>query len=131
MKKATRGDLRQFGLLTGSAIAALFGGLSPWLRAHPHPVWPLVVGGVLISGGVIYPPVLRYPFALWSALGEVLGWINSRVILTLLFFAVVTPIGLVMRLIGRDAMARKFEPELSTYRVPSRRTSIQSLERPF
>jgi Saxitoxin biosynthesis operon protein SxtJ len=131
MDNAARRELRQFGLLTGSLIAVLFGGLIPWLRGRPYPAWPWVVGIVLVSAGAIYPASLKYPFAIWSAVGKILGWINSRVVLGLLFYVAVTPIGFVMKLTGRDTMARKFNSDAQTYRVTSRRASIQSLERPF
>jgi hypothetical protein len=128
---AMRTELRHFGLLTGSLIAALLGGLIPWLRGHSYPAWPWMVGGALIVCGAIFPAALRYPFAIWSAAGKLLGWLNTRLILALLFYLVVTPMGLVMRLMGRDPMARKFEPQAQSYRTPSRRIPIRSLERPF
>ena len=128
---AMRTELRQFGLLAGSLIAAVLGGLIPWLRGHSCPAWPWVVGAALIGCGAIYPAALRYPFAIWSAAGKLLGWLNTRLILALLFYVVVTPMGLVMRLMGRDPMPRKFEPGAQSYRTPSRRIPIRSLERPF
>jgi hypothetical protein len=128
---AMRTELRQFGLLAGSLIAAVLGGLIPWLRGHSYPAWPWVIGAALIGCGAIYPGALRYPFAIWSAAAKLLGWLNTRLILALLFYVVVTPMGLVMRLIGRDPMARKFEPRASSYRTASRRIPIRSLERPF
>ena len=131
MNTAARKELRHFGLLTGSLIAVLLGGLAPWLRGHSYPLWPWIVGAALLGCGAIYPAALRYPFAIWSAAGHLLGWINSRVILGLVFYLLVTPMGLVMRLMGRDPMARKFEPGAQSYRVASRRTSAQNLERPF
>lgn len=131
MDAATRRELRQFGLLTGSLIAVLLGGLIPWLRGRSYPAWPWIVGAVLLGCGAIYPAALRYPFAIWSAAGGLLGWINSRLILGLVFYLLVTPMGLVMKLMGRDPMARKFEPGAQSYRVASRRAPAQNLERPF
>jgi Saxitoxin biosynthesis operon protein SxtJ len=129
--QARRSELRQFGLVAGALFIVLLGALIPWLRGHSYPRWPWVVGGVLIVVGAVYPDALRYPFAIWSAAGKLLGWINSRVVLAGLFYVVVTPMGLVMRLMGRDPMARKFEPQAQSYRVASRRAPARGLERPF
>lgn len=130
MEMKKRSELRKFGFQAGSLFAALAGWLIPWLRGHSYPIWPWVIGAALIGSSVIYPAALRYPFAVWSVTGKLLGWLNSRLILALLFYAVATPMGFVMRLMGRDPMARKFEPLVQSYRVASRRASIQRFERP-
>ena len=51
----------------------------------------------------------------WMRLGELLGRVVSPLVLGLVFFGVFTPVGVVMRLCGRDAMARRFAPDLKTY----------------
>jgi hypothetical protein len=124
-------ELRQFGLVTGAAFIVMLGCLIPWLWSRSYPIWPWVAGGVLAGIGLLYPAGLRYPFAIWSAAGKLLGWVNSRIVLAALFYLVVTPMGLVMRLSGRDPMARKFEPQAQSYRVTTRRASARGLERPF
>lgn len=53
----------------------------------------------------------------WMAFGELMGRVVSPVVLGLIFFAVFTPVGVVMRLFGRDAMLRKFDPSAPTYWV--------------
>jgi hypothetical protein len=50
-------------------------------------------------------------------LAEVLAWVNTRIVLGIVFYGVVTPIGLVMRLLGRDSMHRQFERQGQSYRV--------------
>jgi len=130
-ERPPRGEWRQFGLVTGSLLVLLFGLAIPWLRGRTFPGWPWAVGAALIGSGALYPPALRYPFAIWSAAGKALGWVNSRLMLALLFYLVVTPMGLLMRLVRRDPMARKFEPGAATYRVASRNPPIKNIERPF
>jgi hypothetical protein len=49
--------------------------------------------------------------------GHVLGWINTRIILGLVFYVVVTPMGIIRRMLGKDPMGRRTRPELDTYRV--------------
>ena len=69
-----------------------------------------VVGGVgltLVMFGWLRPAWLKRPSDAWWAVATVLGWINARVLLSIAFFLVLTPIGLLMRARGRDPMARR------------------------
>ena len=127
----TRKELRDFGLLTGALTAGLFGLLFPLLRRHPLPTWPWIVAAALVLPALAWPPALRYVHRVWVRIGLLLGWINTRIILTILFFLVIVPMGLVMRALGRDPVARKLDPQASSYRVPSKIRSRESMERPF
>jgi hypothetical protein len=53
----------------------------------------------------------------WMKLGELMGRVVSPVVLGIIFFGVFTPVGLAMRLFGRDAMARQFDRRLNSYWV--------------
>jgi hypothetical protein len=70
---------------------------------------------------------------LWIRLSVVLGYFVSRILLTLVFFLTVTPIGLLMRLTGRDPMNRKLDPNASTYwhSRESQTPSVEMYERQF
>lgn len=76
-------------------------------RGAPHWVWVtlLSIAAVLLLAAAIAPSLLKPVYRGWMRVGEVLGWINTRILLTLVFFLVVTPIGLVMRLFGRSPIA--------------------------
>ena len=65
------------------------------------------------------------------ALGEALGWINTRIILGLVYYGLVTPMGVMMRLLGRDPMRRRFEPAANTYRVPRPTRPCGHMDRQF
>jgi hypothetical protein len=60
-----------------------------------------------------------------------LGWINTRILLGAVFFLMVVPMGVVMRLAGRDPMARTFDPALDTYRKESVKTPRERMEAPY
>ena len=126
-----RKELRRFGITTGAIVAILFGLLLPWLLARAFEPWPWVLAVVLWVWAILWPDTLRPVYRAWIGVGHVLAWINSRVILGAMFFLLVMPIGLVMRLMGKDPMARKISDELSTYRIQSRVTSKKHIERPF
>lgn len=65
------------------------------------------IGAVLLVLGLTKPVLLKWPSAVWWKFAMVLGHINARVILTIAFLLVLTPIGLLWRVIGRDPMRRR------------------------
>ncbi|MBT8419264.1 MAG: sxtJ [Gammaproteobacteria bacterium] len=123
--------LRQFGLTTGTIAVVLFGLLLPWLFGHGYPLWPWALGGVLAISALVWPIGLRPIYIGWMTVGHALGQFNSRVILALMFYLMITPIGLLRRLLGKDAMAREFDAGASSYRVESPSPAPNHLERPF
>ena len=70
-------------------------------------------------------------FRLWMEFGSVLGWINSRLLLGLVFYLMFFPIGFMMRLFGWDAMHRKLNANLQSYRVASKVGKRENMEKPF
>jgi len=112
---ATRKELRQFGFLVGAVFTVI--GLWPLVfRGEPLRLWAIVIGGLLIACGGILPAVLWPVHKGWMWAGHILGWINTRILLGIVFYALVTPIGLVFRLMGKDPMSKRFN-ESNTYRV--------------
>ena len=94
---------RSFGLSVGTA-SVVFAGLLLW-RGHQRVAMVAAsVGVVLVIGGLLAPAALKVPNRLWWRFATVLGWINSRILLTVFFFLVLTPAGLVMRLFGRSPL---------------------------
>ena len=109
--------MRSFGFIVATGFAVI--GLWPWVfRGHNVRVWSLILSVLLSIPAVVWPAALRYPFRVWMLVGHCLGWINTRIILSVLYFVMFTPVSLVMRLLGRDSMDRSFEPNVSTYRRP-------------
>ncbi len=128
----TKSDLRKFGTMMGGVIAVLFGLLLPWFFDYSWPLWPWLLAGGFWLPAVVAPRLLRKVYSLWMAFGQGAGWVNTRIILGLVFFLVFTPVGLAMRLFGRDPMRREIRPALDSYRIvcdhPPEPTD---LERPF
>ncbi len=109
-------QLRSFGLLVGGVLTII--ALWPLvIRQEPLRMWAIVLGGMLILGALLQPLWLRPLFTGWMTIGPVLGFINTRIILSIGFFLVFTPIGLIRRMMGKDSLHRKLEPTLSTYRT--------------
>ena len=113
---ATRKELRQFGLLVGTVFTVI--GLWPLVvRGEPWRLWAIGLGGLLIVCGGILPQVLWPIHKAWMWVGHILGWINTRILLGIVFYALLTPIGLVFRLMGKDTMRQTFAESSPTYRV--------------
>ena len=96
MPPAKQPSLRRFGLTVGGVFLLL--GCVSWWRAHevaPRVLWGL--GAPLVTLGLIAPSLLRPVERAWMAMAEVLGRINARIILSVVYFFVVTPIGWIRR----------------------------------
>lgn len=98
---------REFGLIVGGVLVALS---AWWLYRGRFPAVSnatLVVGAVLVVVAIAFPRALKYPNKAWMALAEALGYVSSRIILAVIFFGIVTPIGFIKRLRGWDPLSRR------------------------
>src|SRR5947207_1868237 len=103
--------LRQFGgLLVLSAAAAA------WLREELR--GPALVAAMVGTTGLLRPGALRPLYVGWMLAVFPVSWLASRLLLALLFYGLVTPVGLLFRLAGRDALRRRRGREESSYWQP-------------
>jgi hypothetical protein len=113
-------DLRKFGLLVGGVFLVL-GGLTLW-RQKPIAPWLLTPGVILFFLGLILPRSLKLIYIGWMAMAFALGLIVSSILLTIFYYVVVTPIGLVARLVGKDFLSLKLDSKAQSYWVPRDKT---------
>lgn len=123
--------LRRFSFTVGAALVVVFGLLAPWLFGFGWPVWPWLVAGVLVAWGLVAPASLGPVYRGWMRFGLLLNRIVSPLVLGIMFFLVIAPVALVMRLAGRDPLARKLDRNATSYRVPSEAPPKEQMERPF
>ncbi len=114
-EQISKKQLREFGLLIGFGFPILIGWLLPSLVGHGFRAWTLWVGGPGLILGLTAPRLLHYPYKGWMALGHTLGWVNSHIILGLVFVVVLQPIAYIMRLFRYDPL-RKRRKSTNTYR---------------
>jgi len=128
-KKETK-ELRTFGLIVGGIFLIL--GLWPalWRGEEPR-LWALIPGILLVFLGISLPGSLKRAQQVWMVIGHVLGWINTRIILGIVFYGLITPMGLVMRLFGWDSMRRTLVPQADTYRVVRQPRPPSHMKRQF
>ncbi|MEK7991469.1 MAG: SxtJ family membrane protein [Thiotrichaceae bacterium] len=125
-------QLREFGLIMAGMIAGLFGLLLPFLFAKPFPVMPWMIAAAFTGFALIFPLALQPVFSVWTRIGDVLAWINTRLILGVLFYFMITPMALMMSLFGYQPLKLQAkQPELTTYRTVSKPRPIKHVERPF
>jgi len=119
-------DLRKFGLMVGGIFLTL--GLF-FLWRHPNRTlyfaWP---GGILMFLGVLAPRALRWIYIAWMSLAFALGFVMAHVILTIFFFLVLTPTGLIARLFGQDFLRLKLERTARSYWIPREKKVKSPLE---
>jgi len=109
--------LRSFGFIVaiGFGVIAIW----PWLlRGQAVRLWAIAIAVTLFMAGWLFPRTLRPVFKVWMTSGEILGWVNTRIILTLLFYGVIVPIGGLLRLANKDPLERRFDSEAASYRIP-------------
>lgn len=112
---ATRAELRWFGLIL-LALFGLVGGLVLW-RLDALRVAAGLWGFGLALAVVYYsvPPLQRPLYHTWMRAVQPIGWLVSHALLAIVYYAMVTPLGLSMRLFGRDKLERGFDKEAATY----------------
>jgi len=124
-------ELRDFGLIFGAIFVSLFGFLFPWLFSKPLPIWPWYVLAVTGGLAIIFPLGLKPFYKLWMKFGLVMAWINTRIILGIVFYLVFMPFGLVMKLFGKDLLSRKLDSKIASYRVIAKDDYKSNMENPY
>ncbi len=134
--KPIRSELRKFGLLFAFMLAALFGTLIPWLRfgfseLGLWPVWPWLISTIVALWALLHPASLKLLHTPWMKFATVAQWVNTRIIMLFLFYLVIFPIGLVLKLFGKDSMRRRFDKSSDSYRINSESVDKDHVERPY
>ena len=108
-------QLRQFGFLIGIGFPVIIGWIVPAISGHLFRFWSLWIGVPLFILGILRPRLLFYPYQAWMKIGLALGWINSHIVLGLVFLLVLQPISLIMKLFGYDPLKKK-KKDVLTFR---------------
>jgi len=111
--KSGKSDLRKFGITVG-IIFMIITGLLFWKEKESFQIF-LTIGTILFVLGIAIPVVLKPIYWVWMILATILGWVMTRVILSLLFYIVFTPIGLIPRLLGKQFIELQWNKTSSTY----------------
>jgi Saxitoxin biosynthesis operon protein SxtJ len=107
-------EYRKFGISVGIAFLLLTA-LFWWKDVHNAMRVTGALGGVLLLGGLAVPGLLKWPYRGWMKFAAGAAWFNTRVILTLMFYLVMTPVGLLMCLLGKRPLAVGFDKNAESY----------------
>ncbi len=121
--KSGRRELRKFGITVG-IVLGLLGGLFFW-RGRDYYFYFLILSAALLLLGFVVPILLKPIHKVWMTLALLLGWLMTRVILSVLFYLVVTPIGLFGRLFGKGFLDLKFNRNVDSYWIPKAKVKLE------
>jgi hypothetical protein len=126
----TRRQLRQFAAIWFPAFWLLVGWLI-WRTTQSQWIVGAIWGAAaaVSVAGWIAPRFMRYVYVIWMWAAYPIGWVVGHLLLAITYFAVLTPIGIVMRLLGRDPMQRRMDRSAPTYWQPHR--AIEDVSRYF
>lgn len=99
--KSNISELRKFGLTMSIAFPVVFMLILPFLFGFGIPLWPAVLSAILLLMYGLCPKFLHYPQVVWAWISFVLGWINTRILLWIVFYLLVFPMGFFARKLGK------------------------------
>jgi len=106
-KSGRTGELRKYGIVMAVALAAI-GGLLFWRGKNHHLIF-FALAAVFLVAGLAVPGLLGPVYKAWMTLARMMGWVMTRVILTVSFLVVLVPLGLFLRLCGKDLLDVRFK----------------------
>ena len=106
-------ELRKFGL-TMAIVLGLLGAGFLWRERACAPYF-LILFAIFLALGLGLPRALKPIYKTWMTLATLMGWFVTRVILCVLFYLVVTPIGLISKLSGKQFLALKMDKVQNSY----------------
>ena len=124
-------ELRKFAFAFAIMISLVFGLFFPWILNHPLPKNPFYISAFFIFWAMSHPQSLKYPYIYWMKFAKILGFINTKIILSLTFFILFFPIAIALKLLKKDPMHRKFEKEKKSYRINKKPIIIKNMEGPY
>ena len=111
--KSEKSDLRKFGITIG-VILLIIAGFLFWKEKESFQIL-LIIGVTFCILGIVIPFILKPIYWVWMIFATILGWIMTRVILSLLFYIIFTPIGLTLRFFGKQFLELRWDKSKESY----------------
>jgi hypothetical protein len=134
MQRLEAGDtreLRDFGLTLAAFVLLAFWVILPWLGDTTRPWWPVIVGGTLAVAALAWPRAILLVHRALLPVLRVLGAINTWLLLGVLYFGILLPVGWVLRRLGRLQYVTRLDPSADSYRIEVAKGHRVRLEEPF
>jgi len=115
--KSDKKELRKFGITVGTVMLGI--GIFALIKGNDVYMILLPIAGLCLLLGLVAPIVLKPLQKVWMTLAILMGWLMTRVILTVTFYVIFTPIGLISRAFGKDYLNTKRKKDAGeSYWVP-------------
>ena len=111
--KSGKKELREFGVTIGAVLIAL-GGIAIW-RGKGAAIYFVSFGTVFVVLGLYFPAVLKPLQKVWMSAAAVIGFFMSRFILGIIFYLVITPISMIMKMTGKDILDERIDQTKISY----------------
>ena len=121
--KSTDKDLKKFGITVGLVVGLI--GIVLLFRGKAGYIYFVISALLLVIPAFIFPKILLPIQKIWMTLAVVLGWVMTRVILSILFYLIVTPIGIISRVFGKQFLDIKSDRSQPSYWHPRERSKIE------
>ena len=122
------GSNRNFGLVFSVVFIIL--GFFPLIKDSNPNFWLIVISLLFLFFGIFIPNVLKPLNILWFKFGILLGTFVSPIIMLLIFYLIITPIGIIMKIFGKDLLNLKYDKKKNTYWI-KRESFNKSMKRQF
>ena len=123
-----RGTEKNFGIVF-AAVFAIIGIYISW-TSSAITWWPFIASAVFIVAAFAFPRILHWPNILWFKFGLLLGRIIAPLVMAIVYLLVMVPLGLLIRLFGKDLLCLELDPEADTYWI-ERETPPQPMKNQF
>ena len=127
----TAKELKDFGLIMAGMLILMFGLVLPWLFSYSTPYWPFVAAFGFAVVALLKPLLLGPVNRVWLKISDFLGWVNTRLVMGVIFFLLIVPIGLIMRLFNKDPLNNEWSAVAKSYRIITKVRDKDHLEKPF
>ncbi len=124
--KETKRDLRKFGLTVGVGLL-IFAGFLFWKEKESF-LYFGIIGLFLVLTGLIIPAVLKPLNKVWMTLAILMGWVMTRVILTILYYLVLTPIRILAMLFGKFFLDLNIDKSAKSYWEIRKKSELKPLD---
>jgi hypothetical protein len=116
-QRVSQEELKDFAIVMTWAFPLFFAVILPWLFNYAWQWWPFAISAVMLAMLFVAPSALRVPHYIWMKVAGVIGWINTRLILGVCFYLLITPLGVFMSLLGKLQYRKKAVSTSSNYVV--------------
>ena len=122
---------RNFGFFFAGTLAVVFGFILPYLLEYSRPNWPFYAASGLIVSGLFAPKLLVFVQTPWMKFASILGKINGCIILALVFFGLITPYAIFLKLFNREPLKIKYDEAKNSYWSETKVNGKSKMDNPY